>query len=261
MSGITKAIAAQIEECFKQSHIEITKQYGHGKTLEVSGGAACFAGVDSYFSQVVGWGFNTSSSQVKVEIKKIETFYKLLQHNRVDIELSPFTGNALAIFLSQRGYRISELNNVSVLNLDSYVLHDIAMGDLFIKTVRDEELENWAKTVAIGFGCLEAQEQFIYYARAKGVTAFGVYQADKMIAGATVAVHGEFCDLGVTSTLPAYRRRGLQKKLITARLNYVKSQGLRWAIVTTEPGSISDLNVQKQGFHCAYTRIKMTLIN
>ena len=72
-------------------------------------------------------------------------------------------------------------------------------------------------------------------------------------------MHGDFCDLGVTSTLPAYRGKGLQKQLVKIRLSAAKRQGLSWATVTTEPGSVSDINVQKVGFHCAYTRIKMTL--
>ena len=69
----------------------------------------------------------------------------------------------------------------------------------------------------------------------------------------------DVCDLGVTSTLPAYRGKGLQKKLLFTRLNFAKQHGMALATVTTEPGTISDLNIQKLGFHCAYTRIKMTL--
>ncbi len=88
--------------------------------------------------------------------------------------------------------------------------------------------------------------------------ALGV-EREKIVAGATVALHGEVCDLGVTSTIPAYRGKGLQKQLLLTRLNFAKKNGLVLATVTTEPGTISDLNIQKSGFRCAYTRIKMTL--
>lgn len=256
---INKHLAAQMESCIKQTHIEVTKQYTQGTILEINGGAACFSGFDSYLSQVVGWGFTTKPKQFKSEITNIEQFYKSLKHERVDIELCPFTGNELAIFLSQRGYGIAELNNVSALDLKHYKMVDVVIDDEFIiKKIQEYEIDEWARIVAIGFGFPEAQEQFSYYARAKGVTAFAAIVREQIIAGATIAMHDEACDLGVTSTIPAYRGRGMQKKLLLTRLNFAKQHGLVLATVTTEPGTVSDLNIQKIGFHCAYTRIKLT---
>jgi len=259
MRCITKDLAAQMEACIKQTHIEVTRQYTEGKILEINGGAACFSGFDSFLSQVVGWGFATKTTRFKSEIENIEHFYKTLHHPRVDIELCPFAGNALAVFLSQRGYDICELNNVSALDLMAYKPVDSFVDPFTIREISRKDLVTWAKKVALGFGYPQAQEQFTYYALSKGVTAFAVYDQDNIVAGATIAVHGQFCDLGVTSTLPAYRRKGLQKKLLYTRLNFAKQLGLSWATVTTEPGSVSDHNIQKTGFHCAYTRIKMSL--
>jgi len=255
---ITKNITNQIEACIKQTHIEVTKQYTQGRIFEIHGGAACFSGNDSFLSQVIGWGFATKPKQFKDEIESIESFYKSVNHQRVDIELCPFVGNDLVLFLSERGYGITELNNVSVLDLKMYKRVDVVDDGFIIKEVHSEELAEWANRVAAGFGYPEAEEQFTHYARAKGVSAFAVYSQDKIIAGATIAMHGDVCDLGVTSTIPAYRGRGLQKKLLYTRLNFARQHGMSLATVTTEPGSISDLNIQKSGFRCAYTRIKMS---
>ncbi|KTD56386.1 putative Acetyltransferase, GNAT family [Legionella santicrucis] len=259
MKCITKNLAAQMESCIKQTHIEVTKRYSEGKVLEINGGAACFSGFDSYLSQVVGWGFNTPLKQFKTEIECIEHFYKSLNHPRVDIELCPFVGNDLAIFLSQRGYCINELNNVSVLDLKTYQPIDFHKNPLMIKEIKPDEIHEWATRVALGFTAPEAKNQFIHYAQSKGVSVFAAYDNEAIVAGATIAIHDDFCDLGVTSTLPEYRGKGLQKRLLLARLNFAKQHHLSWATVTTEPGSISDMNVQKIGFCCAYTRIKMTL--
>lgn len=256
---ITKDLAVRMETCIKQSHIEVTQQYAQGRILEINGGAACFSGFDSFLSQVVGWGFATKSKQFKVEIETIEQFYKSLGHSRIDIELCPFVGNDLAVFLGQRGYGITELNNVSALDLKDHKRMICSDEEFIIREVQQDELEEWAKRVAAGFGYPEAQKQFSHYVQAKGITAFAAFDQDKMVAGATIAMHGDVCDLGVTSTMPAYRGRGLQKKLLLTRLNFAKQFGLALATVTTEPGTISDLNIQKSGFHCAYTRIKMTL--
>ncbi|HAT6955478.1 TPA: GNAT family N-acetyltransferase [Legionella pneumophila] len=257
---ITKELTARMESCIKQSHIEVTKQYPQGRVLEINGGAACFSGFDSFLSQVVGWGFKTEPNQYKAEIEAIESFYKSIGHHRVDIELCPFVGNHLINFLGQRGYCITELNNVSVLDLKNYHLIPNSEDDVFtVREVKQFELEEWAKRVAIGFGFLEAQEQFYKYANAKGVLAFAAYDHGNLVAGATIAIHGDVCDLGVTSTLPVYRGKGLQKKLLSTRLNLAKQYGLEFATVTTQPGTVSDLNVQKAGFRCAYTRIKLTM--
>lgn len=258
MMYITKDIAARMEACIKQSHIEVTRQYQQGRILEISGGAACFSGFDSFLSQVVGWGFTTKSKFLNSEIESIEGFYKSLNHPRVDIELCPFVGNSVTLFLSERGYSISELSAVSVLDLKSQNIEACLESPYLIKEVHSDELEDWAQNIAIGFGYPEAREQFSHYIRAKGVTTFAAYDNDNIIAGATVAMHGDVCDLGVTSTLPAYRGKGLQKNLLKARLNYAKQHGLELATVTTEPGTVSDLNIQKSGFRCAYTRIKLT---
>ncbi|MCL9682531.1 GNAT family N-acetyltransferase [Legionella maioricensis] len=255
---ITKDLAARMEGCIKQSHIEVTKQYAQGRILEINEGAACFSGFDSFLSQVVGWGFATKSKQFKAEIETIEQFYKSLGHSRIDIELCPFAGNDLAVFLNQRGYGVTELSNVSALDLKNYKIMGNFEEDFLIREVQQHELGEWAKRVASGFGYPEAQEQFSHYARAKGIKAFAAFDQDKIVAGATIAMHGDVCDLGVTSTMPAYRGRGLQKKLLFTRLNFAKQHDLALATVTTEPGTISDLNIQKAGFHCAYTRIKMT---
>jgi hypothetical protein len=64
MRYITKEMAAKMEGCIKQTHIEVTKQYENGHLLDINGGAACFSGFDSYLSQVVGWGFATQPKQL-----------------------------------------------------------------------------------------------------------------------------------------------------------------------------------------------------
>lgn len=257
---LTKESAAMMEYCIKQTHIEVTKEYANGAILDISGGAACFSGFESYLSQVVGWGFNTAPKNYLAEIQKIEGFYSTLNHSRIDIELCPYVGNDLAVFLSHRGYQVTELNNVSFLDLQTTTLQDCSLKGFKIKKIDSNDLDAWAHQVAEGFGYPEAKRQFKSYARAQGTSAFGVYDKDLLVAGGAIAMHGTVCDLGVTSTLPSHQGQGLQKKLINARLHYAKLNGMTLATVTTEPGSISDLNVQKIGFGCAYTRVKMTLM-
>ena len=254
---LNRELALRMESCIRQTHIEIAKLHPQGRALDLHGGAACYLGKDSFFSQVVSWGFRTRPRQFKDQIETIEQFYRSLEHPRVDIELCPFVGNDLFVFLSQRGYGISELSNVSFIDLKEYQFTECT-PNFTIRTVSESEFDEWAKRVAFAFGYPQAQKQFSYYIRIKGVTGFVVDLDNEIVSGSTMAVHGSIADLGVTSTFPVHRGKGMQKQLLLARLNAAKNLGLDLAIVTTEPGSISDLNIQKVGFHCAYTRIKMT---
>ena len=56
------------------------------------------------------------------------------------------------------------------------------------------------------------------------------------------------------ATLPPHRRRGVQTALLARRLELAAQAGCDLAVVTTQPGSRSQENAQKQGFSLLYTR-------
>ena len=56
------------------------------------------------------------------------------------------------------------------------------------------------------------------------------------------------------ATAPEYRRRGVQTALLSTRLADAAGAGCDIAVVTTQPGSKSQENVQRRGFHLLYTR-------
>ena len=61
-------------------------------------------------------------------------------------------------------------------------------------------------------------------------------------------------DAADAATLPAYRRRGVQSALLLRRLAEASDNHCTVAIVTTQPGSKSQENVQRQGFELLYSR-------
>ena len=56
------------------------------------------------------------------------------------------------------------------------------------------------------------------------------------------------------ATVRAYRRRGVQTALLSTRLADAAAAGCDIAVVTTQPGSKSQQNVQRRGFYLLYTR-------
>ena len=61
----------------------------------------------------------------------------------------------------------------------------------------------------------------------------------------------QFCG---ASTLPAFRRRGVQAALLRCRLRDAAEAACDVAVVTTQPGSKSNHNAQRQGFALLYAR-------
>ncbi len=55
-------------------------------------------------------------------------------------------------------------------------------------------------------------------------------------------------------TAPAHRRRGVQTALLSARLADAAAAGCDVAVITTQPGSKSQQNAQRQGFDLLYAR-------
>jgi ribosomal protein S18 acetylase RimI-like enzyme len=75
-----------------------------------------------------------------------------------------------------------------------------------------------------------------------------------MAGGASFHLAEGVAQLTGAATAPAHRRRGIQTALLSARLAEAAAAGCDIAVVTTQPGSKSQQNVQRQGFDLLYTR-------
>ena len=72
--------------------------------------------------------------------------------------------------------------------------------------------------------------------------------------GRSLRITDDVAQLTGAATAPEHRRRGVQTALLAARLADAADAGCDIAVVTTAPGSKSQQNVQRQGFHLLYTR-------
>lgn len=260
---INQEISKEIESCIANSHHSVTKVTSGSDTLSLSTGGAFYLGPDAFLSQVVGWGFYPDLTTLKNELDDIEQFYKAHDCS-INIELSPYVNPGLLSVFKEKQFSVEELNTISYLEFSDEEVNFNSQfnsnGKSFtIRSVDESSLSEWAQIVAIGFDAADVEEQFLQYAQAEAITAYAAFHEENMVAGATLSVHESVCDLGVTSTLPIFRGHGLQKALLLARLQDAQHQQIRLASVTTEPGSISEQNIQKIGFKPAYTRLKLVL--
>jgi len=64
----------------------------------------------------------------------------------------------------------------------------------------------------------------------------------------------DYAWLGIGSTLPEYRQRGVQQRLIAARLQAGLALGVKYFVAETESRNVSCGNLQKAGFEVVYER-------
>ena len=225
-------------------------------TLDVAGGCAVFVGAQSPLSHAVGIGLD--GPVTGLEIDRLEAFYRS-RGGKVSVELCPLADPGILTTLGDRGYRVTEFNNVLVKRL---------AGAAIVLTPRvrralPDETDIWSHTVGRGFFDeheLSTEEMDVgraICAMPGALCYLAVTESGELAGGAASAVYNGLATLFADSTIAPHRRGGLHRELIVARLNEALAQGCLLATASTLPGSGSQRNYERLGFEVVYTRITL----
>ncbi|NDD65105.1 MAG: GNAT family N-acetyltransferase, partial [Acidobacteria bacterium] len=137
-------------------------------------------------------------------------------------------------------------------------------GGLLTRAVGRAELGDWAKLSASGWSEFPEYSGLMYDLALVAASRDGSLSFVAEIDGQPVGTAGLSIVDGVAlltgaSTLPEFRRRGVQRRLLEARLADAAARGCQLAMVCALPGSASQRNAERAGFRIAYTRIKWGL--
>lgn len=231
---------------------------GPPDVLEAGGGCAVFVGADSPLTQAVGLGLNGPVAER--EIDEIECFFRS-RGARVSIDVCPLAGPGLLAALARRGYRPTEFNNVLARRLAgaeiTFTPH--------VRRITPGEGDLWSHTVGHGFfeqdelttGELNVGRAI--FAMPGAICHLAVSENGQPAGGAALAIRDRLATLFADSVIPRFRRAGLHRELIAARLNEALAQGCDLATASTLPGSASQRNYEREGFAVVYT--KLTLVS
>jgi len=89
---------------------------------------------------------------------------------------------------------------------------------------------------------------------AAGTVRYTALRDGVIAGGATMRMAEGVAQLTGAVTAPAHRRRGVHTALLSARLADAADAGCDVAVITTQPGSKSQQNAQRQGFDLLYAR-------
>jgi GNAT superfamily N-acetyltransferase len=224
--------------------------------LEIAGGIAVFTGAESPLTHAVGIGLNGPVSPE--ELDRLEDFFRS-RGARPAIDLCPFADLGLLPQLAERGYRLTEFNNVLARRLAGV---EMALTPR-VRRMRPDETDLWSHTVGCGFfetGHLTTEEMDVgraICAMPGAITYLAVTESGAPAGGGALAIHSGLATLFADSTLTAFRRQGLHRELIAARLNEALVEGCDLAMASTLPGSISQRNYERAGFQVVYTKVTL----
>lgn len=230
----------------------------------LAGGSAMWGGPHSPLNKIAGLGFGGVPEAAALDA--LEKAYAE-RGAAPRVELASLADPEVGKRLTARGYLLTGYENVLGLPLDVLPETPLPAG-IVVRVVGDDEADAWLDTNVAGFASPDDQgvgedEEFPREVLAQVIgdlVAGGGYTrylafVDGQVAGAASLRLGEgLAQMSGASTLPAFRRRGVQSALVAQRLADAAEAGCELATVTTQPGSKSQQNVQRRGFHLLYTR-------
>lgn len=231
--------------------------------IPVAGGAACFADEGSPLNKVVGLGFHgVPDADVLAEMERA---FAAARTPVIQVELANLADPAIGALLTGRGYRLEAFENVLGRALGGEV-SPVAAPGVEVRLAGDE-LQAWLDVVVTGFAHPDAEgvpthvdfpreivEKAERDVEQAGATPYLAYCDGVVAGGGSLRISEGVAQLTGAATVPAYRRRGVQTALLATRLADATRAGCDIAVVTTAPGSKSQQNVQRRGFHLLYTR-------
>lgn len=258
LSQLLERTEARANADFVETRAAIDPKCG-ADWIDVAGTYAMFDGVESPLTQTFGLGmFEDATGE---HLDQIEAF---LGERGAPVfhEVSPLTDPSLMELLSTRGYRPIELTSVMYRELDKLIGKRDRNADLKTRVITPNEVELWARTSADGWRSEhEALGEFMFNFGSVSAQCSGSfpYIADlngHPIATGMLFIYDDVCMLAGASTVIDGRNQGAQTALLEDRLEFAASSGCKLAIMGAAPGSQSQKNAQKNGFHIAYTRTK-----
>ncbi len=239
---------------------------------EIGGGSATVAGPASPLSKIVGVGFEPLSEDALGAIE--QEFAR--RKTAVRVEVSTLADSEVGAMLSRRGYVLMGFENVLALEPG----RDHAAGvhrssrtragsPIAVTRTPEEDAAKWSQVVTTGFShpdhfdgppSLDVVDQaaidqiFRDLGNVEGLIRYLATLDGEVAGGASMRIWKGVAQLCGAATLPQHRRRGVQTSLLRQRLADAAREGCDVAVVTTQPGSPSQENAQRQGFELLYSR-------
>jgi GNAT superfamily N-acetyltransferase len=226
----------------------------------VAGGYAVYSGNAFPLNRACGLGLHGPVTED--DLDRIEEFYRS-RCAAPQVDVCPAADGSLAALLRRRGYSASGSMNVLWRPLPLRPGELEPPTGVEITRPGSDEADLWLRTVAEGFDGGEAalglRSILAPNFYGEGAVPFLAWVDGQPAGGGSLITYEGVAELGSASTRPAFRRRGVHRALVLARLQDAARLGNDVAMILTDPGSPSQRNIERAGFRLAYTRVLLGL--
>jgi GNAT superfamily N-acetyltransferase len=230
----------------------------------VGGSFAVLGEPGSPFNKVIALGFDGEPA-----VDELETIERghAAAGVRVQVELSTLANPEVARTLTVRGYQLIGFENVLGRRLAGVT--GVPDGAITVSEIEPHQSAEWIRVLIDAFSHpdvfdgppshesfenSELERAYQSFAAVPGVVRLLASIDGAVAGGGSLYLHDKVAMLCGAGTVPASRRRGVQSALLSARLAEARAKGCDLAVVTTQPGSKSQENVQRAGFELLYSR-------
>jgi ribosomal protein S18 acetylase RimI-like enzyme len=275
----TSSLAARLEraECAMAVALGELARARTADTLiaPVGGAAAVYGGPGEPFNKLAGLGFAPLDDAVLAEVE--QEFDR--RQAPLQVEFAVLADHEIANRLAKRGYHLVNFENVLGIELTRAAVdraaseyEEHAAHGITVRRTAPAEAPLWIDAVWSGFAhadvfdgppshetyAREALER-VYkdFALVPGLVSYLALRDQAIAGGGSLRIIDGLAQLCGAATLPDHRRRGVQSALLRARLVDASREGCDLAVVTTQPASKSQENVQRAGFSLLYARAIM----
>jgi len=232
--------------------------------FDLAGGYAVLCGPGLYVNRALAVGLAGPMSAADFEL--------LEQRSAVvgvppAVDVTPTADGSVTELAGARGYRLLRFltTHVRPLGEDDATLS--SDPSIVVERADGELLGAWQDVAAAGFavGPGEARRASDAFASAAAVVDRDGFLLARDVAdgsplgSASVTIRDGVAMLGGMSTLPAHRRRGVQRALVAHRLRFAAERGCDLAVCSTLPANASERNLVRAGFRPLHETVTLAM--
>jgi GNAT superfamily N-acetyltransferase len=232
---------------------------GPAHAVAFAGGTLAAFGPGRYVNRGIGVSLDDLDDD---QLDELESFFTAAGVPP-SLEVASWAPATLLARLATRGYAVSWFRNVYVAALEDRP-PPVQQPAITIDEVTDETLEQWLEVLRVGNEITTADAAAISdeWARAShrvaGATDYLASRDGTAVGCGSVIRESGIGWIGGATTVPAFRRRGVQGALVRQRVIAAYESGCELALVTALPSGDSARNVARLGFTLAYCQAVLT---
>jgi GNAT superfamily N-acetyltransferase len=228
------------------------------QTLEVGGGIAGLGREGWWGNECTGLGVN--GPILAQDLREITDFYREADRTPKVILFDHFAGEANLTVLGDAGYRLCEVESAVAIRLPA----DLPAPDVRVHPVAGD-LAELITLVERGFKNDETFElpaaelaEWREMRTADGIACFAAHEDEELAGGGSVDCSPSpgFTRVGLVfagSVLPRFRRRGLHRELLLARIHHAATAGCEAAVTIGSPAGQTVRTARRLGMETLAT--------